>query len=157
MDKLIPLHKSVVETIADNYYHVKAPERKIMIINVLKDVVLQAVKDKIKELEDDYIENHKGQEVIIGENYYFIGHKKTNRYNTQEIYNECQKCPDPFKKLLPMLPANPTSKKTEVIKLMEETGKELWHEDVEEKLQVKSIPKKLKKELDNAKSITNNR
>jgi hypothetical protein len=134
------VYKNLTDKIFNEFHSLKTPDAKIMFINNLKDGILKPIKERIAELEKEYIDCHRGDRVIIGESLYFVAEKKTDRYNTEAVYKACQ---GNIEQLIAVLPKNPAFNKTPILKLQESSGAELWHEDVEEKLQVKSCPKKL--------------
>lgn len=153
VEKLIELNKSIFDQLASNFYELKYPDQKVMFLNQLKDCILNPLKEKYKELENDYMNQHKADKVFIGETMYCVGNRKTNRYETAAIYKACQ---GNFEQLVAILPKNPAFNKTTVLKLQESSGTELWHEDVKDVMEIKPIPKRLLKEVNNGKQITNN-
>jgi len=136
--------KNQAESMADNivkrYEELQTPQEKADLYLICKEI--QAVFKKVSAvIERRYCEEHKGERFEIGNNLFCVGNRKTNRFATADIY----KVLDFTEAQIGVLPANPTFRKTAVKALEEVAKKELHWEDVQDKIELKVIPKHLLK------------
>jgi len=138
--EIIKQQKTIAEKIVEHYGDLKTPDEKIFFWNEIKSA-MDILKQAKQEFEKMYIEEHRDVSVALGENKYVVGEKKTNRYDTAEIYRSLKFNP----RQQAILPKNPTFSKAEVLKLQDEIKKELYWVDIQDKIEIKSIPKRLLK------------
>jgi len=134
------LTNDLVESFEDRYKACSRPEEKIVLFGFI-DSIIDELKAAKAQLQEDYIKLHRNMEVIINDKKYYVGEEKRNKFNTQLIYEYLKK-QGGMDWLLRILPANPTFKKKELMKYMDEhkIRDDLFHEDVLDKIKIKAIP-----------------
>jgi len=140
---IINFNQERQNTVINLFNSLERPEEKLIFLNDFKDLI-KRMREVEKELERFYIEKHKGERLEIGGNKYWVGEKTETRFFTQKVYETCLKVGNPYQKLVECLPKNPVFKKTEIQKLMDETGeKDLYYEDIKDELVIKNKPKEM--------------
>lgn len=139
---------SLGDEIVDMFDELDGPMKHTMFRNNILDAI-SALKGALEEYDEKYIAAYKGKTSIeIGDNVYFVGVKKTERYDTPGIYDAINKLnlQTRMDALINVLPKNPKFGKGAVYNLMDMTGAtDLHSTDESDKVEVKSIPKRLLK------------
>lgn len=137
-----------LEPIRSAVFDGKTIEEKLFNFEKLR-LFQSKIKEFQKDLELEIIDDLKTAGLsgkIMGETFYCVGEKKTNRFLSDKIIGHLQSdAPEIRACAIRALPKNPDWKSTKIKELQELTKEELFYQDVQDVLELKAIPKYLLK------------